>query len=273
MEALFDPAQLSAMFEQYAALLRRLAGDPDAWDLTLDALVPPAQGHATARVATAPLALTTTTAPAAAQPPATDAALVDTLRAQFQRVTELPIAARQSFFEAGASSLQLVQLHLQLRQAGHDGLAVTDLFATCHAARAGAASGWIGRRCPRHRTLAGVRAANAAGTAQGACTASAGRGMIARHVPHWCYYLHQGMLTALVMQGVVGYYRHAGTGPCTAQLAVAGDAAWVGKFPVGALVRAECAVAARQPLPRQSGVVAARGWPRCWPASRCSHPP
>ncbi|GAE53633.1 hypothetical protein XPR_0268, partial [Xanthomonas arboricola pv. pruni MAFF 301420] len=78
--------------------------------------------------ATTPPALATT-APATAQPPAADAALVDTLRAQFQSATELPIAARQSFFEAGASSLQLVQWHIQLRQAGHDRLAVTDLFA------------------------------------------------------------------------------------------------------------------------------------------------
>ncbi|CAE6702258.1 D-alanine--D-alanyl carrier protein ligase [Xanthomonas arboricola pv. corylina] len=128
VEALFEPAQLAAMFDQYAALLRRLAGDPDAWDLALDVLVPRAQGHATAHVATTPPALATT-APATAQPPAADAALVDTLRAQFQSATELPIAARQSFFEAGASSLQLVQWHIQLRQAGHDRLAVTDLFA------------------------------------------------------------------------------------------------------------------------------------------------
>ncbi|WP_265670883.1 condensation domain-containing protein, partial [Verminephrobacter eiseniae] len=40
VEALFDPAQLSAMFSQYTALLRRLAGDPAAWDLPLDTLVP-----------------------------------------------------------------------------------------------------------------------------------------------------------------------------------------------------------------------------------------
>ncbi|MBB5736252.1 yersiniabactin nonribosomal peptide synthetase [Xanthomonas arboricola] len=128
VEALFDPAQLSAMFRQYAALLRRLAGDPAAWDLPLDTLVPPAQGHARPRVAAAPVA-SAATALVPPEPQQVDTALVDALRAQFRRATELPITARQSFFEAGASSLQLVQLHIQLRQAGYHDLAVTDLFA------------------------------------------------------------------------------------------------------------------------------------------------
>ncbi|MEI7085544.1 MFS transporter [Pectobacterium versatile] len=31
-----------------------------------------------------------------------------------------------------------------------------------------------------------------------------------RYLPYWCFYLHQGMITALIMQGVAGYFRHAG---------------------------------------------------------------
>ncbi|MFJ5465765.1 MULTISPECIES: MFS transporter [Pectobacterium] len=31
-----------------------------------------------------------------------------------------------------------------------------------------------------------------------------------RYLPYWCFYLHQGMITALIMQGVTGYFRHAG---------------------------------------------------------------
>ncbi|MBN3080402.1 MFS transporter [Pectobacterium polaris] len=30
------------------------------------------------------------------------------------------------------------------------------------------------------------------------------------YLPYWCFYLHQGMITALIMQGVAGYFRHAG---------------------------------------------------------------
>ena len=31
-----------------------------------------------------------------------------------------------------------------------------------------------------------------------------------RYLPAWCYYSHQGMVSALTMQGIVGYFRHAG---------------------------------------------------------------
>src|SRR5690348_13283014 len=31
-----------------------------------------------------------------------------------------------------------------------------------------------------------------------------------RYLPYWCCYLHQGMVTALMLQGVAGYFRHAG---------------------------------------------------------------
>ena len=31
-----------------------------------------------------------------------------------------------------------------------------------------------------------------------------------RYLPYWSYYLHQGMLTALMLQGVTGYFRHQG---------------------------------------------------------------
>mgnify|MGYP001942067652 CR=1 FL=1 len=31
-----------------------------------------------------------------------------------------------------------------------------------------------------------------------------------RYLPFWCFYLHQGMITALILQGVMGYFRHHG---------------------------------------------------------------
>ncbi|MCW5263157.1 MFS transporter [Verminephrobacter eiseniae] len=51
-----------------------------------------------------------------------------------------------------------------------------------------------------------------------------------RHIPYWCYYLHQGMLTALVMQGVVGYYRHAGLDLAQLSWLSLAMLPWVGKF-------------------------------------------
>ncbi|WLE62949.1 amino acid adenylation domain-containing protein [Burkholderia plantarii] len=126
VEALFDPEQLQAMFDQQVTLLQRLATDPAAWTLAPDALVPPA-------------GLTPVDAPPARQPPdasaaaapgtaPADAALVGRLRQHFEGTLGLPIAARQSFFDAGAKSLDLVRWHVALQQAGHASLAVTDLF-------------------------------------------------------------------------------------------------------------------------------------------------
>ncbi|CAM3652636.1 MFS transporter [Paracidovorax anthurii] len=51
-----------------------------------------------------------------------------------------------------------------------------------------------------------------------------------RYVPYGCYYLHQGMLTALVMQGVVGYYRHAGLDLAQLSWLSLAMLPWVGKF-------------------------------------------
>lgn len=123
VEALFAPEQLSAMFAQYTELLRRLAVDPAAWSLSTDSLVP---RRAALTVSSAPAASVTTAIP---EPLHVDDALVDELRHHFRQVVGQPIAARQTFFEAGATSLKLVQLHIHLRQAGHASLAVTDLFA------------------------------------------------------------------------------------------------------------------------------------------------
>ncbi|MEJ2629892.1 MAG: amino acid adenylation domain-containing protein [Acidihalobacter sp.] len=123
VEALFDPEQLSAMFAQYTELLRRLAVDPAAWNLQTDTLVSRRCGHT---VSSVPVESITTAIPESLQ---VDNALVDELRHHFRQVVGQPIAARQTFFEAGATSLKLVQLHSHLRQAGHASLAVTDLFA------------------------------------------------------------------------------------------------------------------------------------------------
>lgn len=51
-----------------------------------------------------------------------------------------------------------------------------------------------------------------------------------RYIPYWCYYLHQGMLTALVMQGVFGYFRHAGLDLAQLSWLSLIMLPWVGKF-------------------------------------------
>lgn len=126
VEALFDPAQLQAMFDQYAGLLRRLATDPAAWALPLDVLVPRAAACLPQAIEP-PRAVRADTGKAAPEDP--DPALVIELRRHFEQTLGLPIGARQSFFDAGATSIDLVRWHVRLMEAGHASLAVTSLFA------------------------------------------------------------------------------------------------------------------------------------------------
>ncbi|MHC6227396.1 MFS transporter [Pseudomonas sp. X10] len=51
-----------------------------------------------------------------------------------------------------------------------------------------------------------------------------------RYLPYWCYYLHQGMLTALMLQGVVGYFRHQGLDLASLSLLSLTFLPWLGKF-------------------------------------------
>ena len=50
-----------------------------------------------------------------------------------------------------------------------------------------------------------------------------------RYLPYWCYYLHQGMLTALMLQGVTGYFRHQGLDLASLSLLSLTFLPWVGK--------------------------------------------
>lgn len=122
VEALLGAALLDTMFADFAELLDRLATEPAAWTLPMDALLP--RRHAAGT--TPPLAMPP--APIVQDAPAPEDA-VASIRAAFRRVVGQPIAPEQNFFDAGASSLQLVRLHVALRDAGLDALTLIDLFA------------------------------------------------------------------------------------------------------------------------------------------------
>ncbi|MFJ4142893.1 amino acid adenylation domain-containing protein [Pseudomonas sp. NPDC089734] len=125
VEALFEPAMLRAMFEQYIDLLRQLADQPQAWTAPLDHLV--ARQHASALPTNQPrLQPAPATVDTAGQ---ADEQIVEQIRQAFNDVIGLKLHdCRQNFFDAGASSLKLVQLHIRLTQMGYPQLLVTDLF-------------------------------------------------------------------------------------------------------------------------------------------------
>lgn len=50
------------------------------------------------------------------------------------------------------------------------------------------------------------------------------------YLPYWCFYLHQGMITALVMQGIAGYFRHAGLDLAQLSWLSLSFLPWIAKF-------------------------------------------
>ncbi|PHM60350.1 non-ribosomal peptide synthetase [Xenorhabdus ishibashii] len=122
VEELFAPHQLQNMFNNYMALLRTLAAQPASWHSALEQLVPRQQS---VRDADNP-AVTIASSP---RLEGSEPQVCSEIQRLFLSVTHHPIHAQQNFFEAGASSLQLIQLHSKLQQAGFQHLAVTDLFA------------------------------------------------------------------------------------------------------------------------------------------------
>ncbi|MFA1029137.1 bactin non-ribosomal peptide synthetase [Pseudomonas syringae pv. helianthi] len=123
VEALFEPSVLRSMFDQYLALLNRLANEPQAWALSLEQLVTPGQPDAG-------MAMLPRIQPLPHEPEQqADEQIVEQIRHAFQEVVGLKLHdCRQNFFDAGASSLKLVQLHVKLTQQGHRHLQATDLF-------------------------------------------------------------------------------------------------------------------------------------------------
>jgi yersiniabactin nonribosomal peptide synthetase len=155
VEALFEPHTLQAMFGQFAELLRTLARDSRAVLQDLNGLVP---RHAPAAMPAA--RVLPSAAPASEDVPGPAAAAADTQAggADLARVLSATaqvigqdIGPDQNFFDAGATSLNLVQLHALLRERGCHELAVTDIFAY---PSAWALAGFLGGRASATGTVA-----------------------------------------------------------------------------------------------------------------------
>lgn len=118
--ALFPDGQVERQFAQYCALLNRMAEDDSSWQLPLAELVPP-------------LKVTEQCAhrlrPERAQPRiAADESSVSLICDAFREVVGEPVAPTENFFEAGATSLNLVQLHVLLQRHEFAALTLLDLF-------------------------------------------------------------------------------------------------------------------------------------------------
>ena len=53
---------------------------------------------------------------------------------------------------------------------------------------------------------------------------------ILRYLPFFSFYLHQGMITALIFQGIVGYFRNEGMNLAQLSWLYIAMMPWIGKF-------------------------------------------
>lgn len=121
--ALFPSGQVERQFEQYCALLNRMAEDESAWQRPLAALVPPAE-HAGQRAERPQRVCPEHTQPHGAADERTVSLICDA----FREVAGVPVTPAENFFEAGATSLNLVQLHVLLQRHEFSTLTLLDLF-------------------------------------------------------------------------------------------------------------------------------------------------
>ncbi|BBG29576.1 non-ribosomal peptide synthetase [Zymobacter palmae] len=129
VEALFDKTLLNTMFEQFQTLLRQLSRDENAWTHSLARLIPRRNSPRQPTFATNVPSPSDARATQPSSPSPAQADAVALIRSAFQHVVGHPIDVRQHFFEAGANSLSLVQLHIHLQQQAFPSLTLLDLFS------------------------------------------------------------------------------------------------------------------------------------------------
>ncbi|WP_000009886.1 non-ribosomal peptide synthetase [Vibrio mimicus] len=123
VEALLPQPLLNQIFEQYLSLLKTLATQPESWTMSINQLLPiqrtetrfiPAQASSVDRE------------PIRSRDDG-DPATIEKIQQAFKQIVNSAIGEKENFFDAGANSLQLVQLHAALHQMSMP-LSVTDLF-------------------------------------------------------------------------------------------------------------------------------------------------
>ncbi|PHM38108.1 non-ribosomal peptide synthetase [Xenorhabdus innexi] len=129
VEELFVPHQLQTMFNSYIALLRTLAAQPESWSSALEQLIPRQQYMVACNTVKDNAAKDNASVVALSGQEGCDPQMCGEIQRLFLSVTNHSINIQQNFFDAGANSLQLIQLHQKLQHAGFHHLAVTDLFA------------------------------------------------------------------------------------------------------------------------------------------------
>ncbi|AQS36929.1 amino acid adenylation enzyme/thioester reductase family protein [Shewanella psychrophila] len=124
VETLLPQPLLDQMFGQYIQLLKTLAANPECWQMPVEQLIVADKNLTRFAPEPTPPAFS----PMWAGGTHCDPATVNQIRETFNQLLSTPIGEKDNFFDAGASSLQLIQLHGALHKKGMN-ISVTDLFA------------------------------------------------------------------------------------------------------------------------------------------------
>jgi yersiniabactin nonribosomal peptide synthetase len=121
VESLLPQPLLDKMFGHYIELLKMLARKPECWSLPLNQLIS-SEHNITRFTATPATSILENT-----KDQHVDPIKVRQIQETFDQIVCSSVGERENFFDAGANSLQLVQMHSALHQLGMS-LSVTDLF-------------------------------------------------------------------------------------------------------------------------------------------------
>ena len=122
VEELFNVDEISIMFKQYKSLLLQLANNQECWDKNIDTLVPKNINENLVKITNSVVN------GSIEKIHLVDKKIVENVCEQFEKVVENIITPNQNFFEAGASSLQLIEIHRILQKSLYKELTITDFF-------------------------------------------------------------------------------------------------------------------------------------------------
>ncbi len=121
VESLLPQPLLDKMFAHYINLLKMLAQKPESWSMPLTELLGVQENIDRFTQATPSTTVDN------ANSKHVDPSNIRKIEDAFYRIVNIPVGEKENFFDAGANSLQLVQLHSSLNELGMR-LSVTDLF-------------------------------------------------------------------------------------------------------------------------------------------------
>lgn len=122
LEELFNFDEISTIFKQYKNMLLQIANNEDVWDKTINELTPKNVDSENIQIESPKINKKLEVFDTL------DNQILENICEQFETVVKSKINPDENFFEAGASSLQLIEIHASLQKSLYKELTITDFF-------------------------------------------------------------------------------------------------------------------------------------------------